>query len=184
VADVSGKGVPAALIVAGIQATVRSLSSTHTSPAALLSTVNETLYRTSSDARYATLLVGFYDERTRTFLYSSAGHHPPLRIRNGRADTLDCRGGFPVGMFEAAQYVEDRAQLDPGDLIALYTDGLIESPNAEGVEFGERRLAELLCTLQDQPLERICESVMDGVSEWSHGLEAHDDATLVLARAR
>ena len=184
VADVSGKGVPAALIVAGIQATVRSLSSPQASPADLQARVNDTLYRTSSASRYATMLLGFYDEPTRILGYSNAGHHSPLRVRDGRIDTLDCRRGFPVGMFEGSSYVEDRTLLEPGDLIALFTDGLVESPNVNGEEFGERRLAELLCTLQGESLERICQSVMDEVGEWSQGLEPHDDATLVLARAR
>jgi len=184
VADVSGKGVPAALLVAGIQATARSLSGPESRPAALLSRVNDILYRSSSSSRYATLLLGFYDTASKMLCYSSAGHHPPLRVRDGNVVELESHGGFPIGMFESTVYRENHTRLEPGDLLALYTDGLVEAPNAEGREFGEERLGQLLCRLSGLPLDRISDTVMGELRSWSGDREAHDDATLVLARAR
>ncbi|MEE8411862.1 MAG: PP2C family protein-serine/threonine phosphatase [Acidobacteriota bacterium] len=184
VADVSGKGVPAALLVAGIQATVRTLSCAETSPSELQRRVNDILCRSSSSSRYATFLSGFYDTDSKIFCHSNAGHHPPLRVRNGEVRRLDSEAGFPIGMFEGTVYKENRTRLERGDLIAIYTDGLIEAPNAEGEEFGEKRLGQLLCQHRALSLERICDAVLDELAAWAGDLEAHDDATLVLARAR
>ncbi len=184
VADVSGKGVPAALLVAGIQASVRALSGAETSPADLQSRVNGILYRSSSSSRYATFLSGFYDTESKTFCYSNAGHHPPLRVRNGRVHALESEAGFPIGMFESTRYEVNQARLEPGDLLAMYTDGLVETPNADEEEFGEERLARLLSRHSSLPLDRISDAVLGELADWRGDLEAHDDATLVLARAR
>jgi sigma-B regulation protein RsbU (phosphoserine phosphatase) len=150
----------------------------------LQSRVNDILYRSSSSSRYATLLLGFYDTDSKTFCHSNAGHHPPLRVRNGELQRLDSEAGFPIGMFETTVYKENRARLEPGDLLAMYTDGLVEAPNAEDEEFGEERLGRLLCQHRTLSLERICNTVFDELAVWRGDLEAHDDATLVLARAR
>jgi serine phosphatase RsbU (regulator of sigma subunit) len=183
VADVSGKGVPAALLVAGIQASVRALSGAETSPADLQSRVNDILYRSSSSSRYATFLSGFYETDSKTFCYSNAGHHPPLRVRRGEVSTLDSDAGFPIGMFENSAYGVNHARLEPGDLLAMYTDGLVEAPNADEEEFSEERLGLLLCRHSELPLDRICDAVLDELAAWRGDLEPHDDATLVLARA-
>ena len=184
VADVSGKGVPAALLVAGIQASVRTLSGAQTCPSELQSRVNEILFRSSSSSSYATLLSGFYDTESKIFRYCNAGHHPPLRIRNGQANPLDSRSGFPIGMFANTSYEVNQTRLEAGDLLAIYTDGLVETPNAREEEFGEQRLGRLLCQHSGLPLERISAAVLDELAAWGGDLEAHDDATLVLARAR
>ncbi len=184
VADVSGKGVPAALLVAGIQASVRALSGAGTSPSDLQTRVNEILYRSSGSSRYATFLLGFYETASKTFSYSNAGHHPPLRVRGGRAEPLESVSGFPIGMFEATAYDVNHVRLEPGDLLAMYTDGLVETPNGDEEEFGEERLCRLLCEHSGAPLERISEAVLGELASWSGDLDAHDDATLVLVRAR
>jgi sigma-B regulation protein RsbU (phosphoserine phosphatase) len=184
VADVSGKGIPAALLVAGIQASVRALSGAETSPSDLQSRVNSILYRSSSSSRYATFLSGFYDSDSKIFCYSNAGHHPPLRVRNGEVSQLDSDAGFPIGMFETTTYKVNHARLEPGDLLAMYTDGLVETPNAEEEEFSQERLGRLLCQHSELPLERISDAVLDELATWRGDLEPHDDATLVLARAR
>lgn len=184
VADVSGKGVPAALLVAGIQASVRSLCDMHTHPGELNTRVNDILYRSSSSSRYATAVLGFYDSEGKVFRYCNAGHHPPLRVRGGAVEPLETEAGFPLGMFEAAEYTESQTRLEAGDLLALFTDGLVEAPNADGEEFGEERLGRVLRHHAGLPLERICDRVLEELATWSGDLEAHDDATLVLARSR
>jgi sigma-B regulation protein RsbU (phosphoserine phosphatase) len=184
VADVSGKGVPAALLVAGIQASVRTLSHAETCPSELQSRVNGILYRTSSSSRYATLLSGFYDTDSKLFKYCNAGHHPPLRVRGGQVSALESDAGFPIGMFEAASYKVNQSRLESGDLLAMYTDGLVETPNAAEEEFSEERLGRLLCEHSALPLEHISAAILQELATWRGDLEAHDDATLVLARAR
>ncbi len=184
VADVSGKGVPAALLVAGIQASVRALSSAEASPSELQTRVNEILYRSSGSSRYATFLLGFYETASKTFCYSNAGHHPPIRVRDGQVAALEPVSGFPIGMFEATTYDENHARLEPGDLLAMYTDGLVEAPNGDEEEFGEDRLCRLLREHSGSPLEQISSAVLEELATWRGDLDAHDDATLVLVRAR
>jgi serine phosphatase RsbU (regulator of sigma subunit) len=184
IGDVSGKGVPAALLMAGLHTSVRSLALPGVGPAQLNNRLNRILFRSSSSARYATFLFAFYDYTTRTFRYSNAGHHPPLLLRGETASRLDSRGGLPIGMFEDSGYGEAELQLSPGDLLALFTDGIVEAPDPAGAEYGEQRLIDLLCRHRQQPLARIVDAVLEDLERWVDGGDPHDDVTLVLARAR
>ena len=181
VADVSGKGVAAALHMACLQASVRSLFPLNENTGELNGLLNEHLYHSSSGSRYATLFSGRFDAATRTLAYSNAGHHPPLLLSGEELSRLS-EGGMPIGLFEGCSYRSGRHQLRQGDLLALFTDGITETPNAQEEEFGEARLVELLRRHRDLPLERIIEHVEDELAAWSGGAEAHDDVTLVLAR--
>ena len=96
---------------------------------------------------------------------------------------MDSDAGFPIGIFEKSAYDVNHARLEPGDLLAMYTDGLVEAPNAKEEEFSEERLGLLLCRHSELPLDRICDAVLDELAAWRGDLEPHDDATLVLARA-
>lgn len=183
IADVSGKGIPAALLTAGLQASVRALFRPTSDTGELTARLNDSLSRIVSDSRYATLFVARYDRDTRTLHYTVAGHHPPLLLRGERVTRLS-QGGVPIGLFEESSYREVSHQLAPGDLLALFTDGIVESPNADSEEFGEGRLIELLRRHAELPLERIVEHVLAGLSQWSGNRQAHDDLTLVLLRVR
>jgi len=127
--------------------------------------------------------VARYDCRTRTLGYSRAGHQPPLLLRGDSVTRLS-EGGVPLGLFEESSYREVRHQLSPGDLLVLFTDGVVEAPNAADEQFGEARLIDLLRRHRDRPLDRIAELVLDELGAWTGGAEAHDDITLVLARVR
>jgi serine phosphatase RsbU (regulator of sigma subunit) len=181
VADVSGKGISAALLMAGLQASVRTLCGLVDDPSRLHATLNDNLYRTSPDSRYATVFLGYFDGGSRTLCYCNAGHVCPLLLRGDRVQRLDERG-LPVGMFEGTLYREGRLELEPGDLLALYTDGVSEAPGAGGEEFGERRLVEVLQRHRDRGLEEALALVLDALAGWTGGATAHDDVTLVLAR--
>jgi serine phosphatase RsbU (regulator of sigma subunit) len=183
IADVSGKGIPAALLTAGLQASVRALFRPTSDTGELTARLNDSLSRVVSGSRYATLFVARYDRDTRTLHYTVAGHHPPLLLR-GKHVTRLSQGGVPIGLFEESSYRELSHQLAPGDLLALFTDGIVESPNADSEEFGEGRLIELLRRHAELPLERIVEHVLAGLSQWSANQQAHDDLTLVLLRVR
>lgn len=181
IADVSGKGIPAALLMASLQASVRSLIRHSAGPAELNARLNATLLESSSAARYATLFLARYDGTAGTLSYSNAGHHPPLLLRDNTVLRLD-DGGMPIGLFEETRYREGSHRLSPGDLLAMFTDGVVETPNADGEEFGEARLIELLRQNQDQPLDGIVKDTLDELDRWGGGAEPHDDVTLVLAR--
>jgi sigma-B regulation protein RsbU (phosphoserine phosphatase) len=141
------------------------------------------LYRSTSTSRYATLFFAVYDSRRRLLQYSNAGHFPPLHLRaRGVVDRLTA-DGIPLGLMEEASYGQGQRELAAGDLLALYTDGIVEAPSPEGVEFGEDRLVEVLRRHETDDLDGLVIRVMDELSLWTQGGPAHDDATLVLVRA-
>ncbi len=183
VADVSGKGIPAALLMAGLQASVRSVSLSGCGPAEVNRRVNALLYDTTSEARYATLFFALYDPHLREIHYSNAGHCPPILLGSAGAVRLT-RGGLPLGLFGDAAYGEGRRAMAPGDLLVLCTDGLLEAPDAAGLEFGEGRLIELLEKNRGRELNEILDRIVREVKEWTRHGPPHDDVTIVLARAR
>ena len=183
IADVSGKGIPAALLMAGLQASVRSLAHPGLTPCEVNRRLNDMLHQSTSASRYATLFFGLYDPRDRTLVYSNAGHFPPIHIGANGAAYLS-QGGLPIGLMGGSLYGEGRRELGIGDLLALYTDGVVETPNAQGEEFGNARLVELLTRHREAPLTDLLSIVIDEVARWGGGGPPHDDVTLVLARTR
>ena len=182
IADISGKGVPAAILMASLQASVRSLFPTAADPGQLHERLNNALCGSSSTARYATAFLADFDPGARRLTYSNAGHLPALVIRG--AQTLRCQeGGIPIGLFEGATYDTGALTLEPGDLLALFTDGVTEAPGPGDEEFGEDRLADLLRAHKGGSLETAVQAVLDALLDWG-GPAAHDDVTLVLARVR
>lgn len=182
IADVAGKGIPAALLMAGLQASVRSLAAPSVDPGEVNRQLNGMLYRSTTTSRYATLFFGVYDARRRTLSYSNAGHFPPLHLGANDVGRL-CADGIPLGLMEDARYEQGSRTFLPGDVLALYTDGIVEAPDKAGVEFGEERLIQALRRHQGRDLDEIIVSVLGEVERWTGGGAAHDDATLVLVRA-
>ncbi len=183
IADVSGKGVSAALLMAGLQASVRSRFPTADTPGALAADLNEAVFGSSSAARYATAFLATFDRESRRLAYTNAGHLPAILVREHETARCD-EGGFPFGLFESAAYATGARTLAPGDLLALFTDGITEAPAPDGEEFGAARLAELLRAHRERPLEAVIAAVLDALRQWSGPVDAHDDVTLVLARVR
>ena len=183
IADVSGKGIPAALLMAGLQASVRSLALPGVSPCEINRRLNDMLDQSTSASRYATLFFGLYDPADRSLHYSNAGHFPPIHLGAHGAAYLS-QGGLPIGLMPSSLYGEGRRELGVGDLLALYTDGVVETPNRDGEEFGNVRLVEILTRHQQAPLSELLSYVIDAVEVWSGGGAPHDDITLVLARAQ
>ncbi len=182
-ADISGKGVPAALLMASLQASVRSLFHTAADPGQLNARLNDALCRSSSLSRYATAFLADFDPGTRRLTYSNAGHLPALIIRGEQ--TLRCEeGGMPIGLFEGVTYKTGTLTLVPGDLLALFTDGVTEAPAPGGEEFGVGRLADVLRAHLDRPVDAALQAVLDALLDWSGPVAPHDDVTLVLARVR
>jgi serine phosphatase RsbU (regulator of sigma subunit) len=183
IADVSGKGIPAALLMAGLQASVRSLALPGISPCEINRRLNEMLHQSTSASRYATLFFALYDPQDRSLQYSNAGHCRPIHVGPPDVARLS-QGGLPIGLMPGSLYGEGRRELGVGDLVAFFTDGVVETPNAQGEEFGDARLIEVLSHHRDSPLDDVLTSVVDAVARWSDGGTPHDDLTLVLARTR
>jgi sigma-B regulation protein RsbU (phosphoserine phosphatase) len=181
IADVSGKGIPAALLMAGLQASMRSLAVSTISPCEVNRRLNEMLLRSTSMARYATLFFGHLDVEGRILTYSNAGHHPPVLL-NAKGAVYLRTGGPPIGLLDDAVYGEGQMEMGVGDLLALCTDGIIEAPGQDGEEFGVARLLDTLRANRDLDLDDIVRIVVDDVKRWSGGRPPHDDVTLMLAR--
>lgn len=183
IADVSGKGIPAALLMAGLQASVRSLALPGISPCEINRRLNDMLHQSTSASRYATLFFALYDPVDRSLVYSNAGHFPPIHCGAREATRLS-QGGLPIGLMPGSLYGEGRRELGVGDLVVLFTDGVVETPNGDGEEFGDRRLVEILGRHRTAPLDQVVAEVVTALERWSGGGAPHDDLTIVLARAR
>ena len=183
VADVSGKGVPASLLMASLQASARSLFPTTQNPATLNAKLNDALVKRSTTAHYATAVLASYDPETRQLRYSNAGHLPPLLIRG--AEVIECgAGGLPIGLMPGATYDSGTQTLTSGDLLALFTDGVTETTSPDDEQFEATRLAELLKAHREHPLDAVIQTVFDELGRWSGPVDAHDDVTMVLARVK
>jgi len=151
------------------------------STAQMVSDLNQQLYATTSPEKYATFCFALYDEESGMVTYTNAGHLPPILIRNGAASNLDVNGTV-VGAFPFSKYDESKIQLERGDLLVCYTDGITEPENEYGEMFGEERLIGLVSKNADREDSRIIETVMEAVRQWTDSPELTDDMTVLLAR--
>ena len=184
IADVSGKGIAAALLMANLQASLRSQCAIASDdPGRLLRSVNQLFYENSDECSYATLLFAEYDDRTRRVRYVNCGHLPALLLRaDGAIDRLESTTTV-VGLFESWDCSIGEQQLFPGDTLALYTDGISESLNDAGEDFGECRLVEALRRSGGLAPDTLISSIVDEVRRFSPE-EQQDDITLVVAQCR
>lgn len=185
IADISGKGISAALLMASLQAAVRSqLQANGDAPistAAIVSRLNKHLYWNTSEERYATVFFGLYDPATRVLTYTNAGHLPPVVLAGEHIETLET-GGMVVGLFDECRYEEGRIRMAPGSLLVAYSDGLVEPENAYGEEFGTRRFIEEIRRHAGMSPARLAETLVTTVEEWAGLPEQSDDMTVIVAR--
>lgn len=185
VGDASGKGLAAALMMASVQASLRTAALfTGNDLAALLKIVNVQAYASSLADRYATVFYGVFDKVTRTLRYVNAGHHPPVVLRHdGSAHWLE-PSGAPVGMLPDSNYQESVLQLTPGDLVIAYTDGVIEATNPRREEWGVHGLLQATAARERQcstSAEDVVELIFNSMDDFSRGCQT-DDATLAVLR--
>lgn len=181
IGDISGKGIPAALLMASLQASVRGQAFiADQSVAAMVSNVNRLLYQASIDGQYATFFYAQYDPATRNLVYTNGGHNPPLVLRGTKVIRLD-EGGPPLGMFDDACYEQGRLQLMPGDLLVLYTDGISEAENSEGRDWGDSELRKTVRTLAGKAPAEVIERILSAADDFADGAPQHDDMTVVAA---
>jgi phosphoserine phosphatase RsbU/P len=186
-ADISGKGISAALLMASLQAALRSQllapGSEKMSTAELVARLNTHLVRNTGDDRFATFFIAIYDSATRSLRYTNAGHLSGLLISNGQAKHLD-KGGMVLGVVEEYEYEQDCVVVAPNSVLVQYSDGLIEPENVYGEEFGIRRLQEAAIRVQSAEPRVVGESLMIAAGEWAGTPEQADDMTVVVARFR
>jgi predicted permease len=193
-ADVSGKGVAAALIMSVVQASLRIISSEGgIAPPRLLARMNEFVYRSTPASKYATFFYAQFDEQRRTLRYVNAGHNAPYLLRAGHASTADSAspeieqlsvGGTVVGMFPDMGYEEATVELCPGDVLFAFTDGVPEAHNPENEEFGEERLQRLLRQLAGLPVDEISARISAEMKNWIRDAEQYDDLTFIVMKVR
>ncbi len=187
IADISGKGISAALLMASLQAALRSQMLTEGSEclsmAELVSRLNKHLVRNTGDDRFATFFIAIYDSATRTLRYTNAGHLPAFLICKGGSELLD-KGGMVLGVMEDYVYEEGALSVGPDALLIGYSDGLIEPENVYGEEFGIRRLQEAAVHVQGAAPLMVAESLMAAAEEWAGTPEQADDMTVIVARLR
>jgi serine phosphatase RsbU (regulator of sigma subunit) len=183
-ADIAGKGISGALLMANLQANLRSQYAVALEDLPrLLRSVNQLFYENSSDSSYATLFFADYDDSNRRLRYVNCGHLPPILLRaDGHLERLSATNTV-LGLFEKWECAVAEVPLAAGDLLVLYTDGITEAENAEGEEFGESRLIETMLAQRHQPVPALLETIVATVRKFSDGEQA-DDITLVLARCR
>ncbi len=187
IADISGKGISAALLMASLQAALRSqllmIGSETLGTAELVSRLNKHLVRNTGDDRFATFFIAVYDSATRTMRYTNAGHLPSFLLSKDKVVRLD-KGGMVLGVFEDNIYEESLLTVPPDALLIGYSDGLVEPENVYGEEFGIRRLQEAAVRVQAAAPSSVAESLMIAAEEWAGSAEQADDMTVIVARLR
>ncbi len=178
IADVCGKGMPAALLMAGLQATVKAHASARTQPQQLCEKVNRAMCQNMAPGRFVSFFYALISAKQKRFTYCNAGHNPPLFFSGiSPAQRLD-RGGGILGVFTHWLYEERELHLESGDRILMYTDGITESRSPGGEEFGEGRLLELVRSLRDLKAAALTEAVVSAATQFSNG-NFDDDLTVV-----
>jgi sigma-B regulation protein RsbU (phosphoserine phosphatase) len=182
-ADISGKGIFAALLMASLQAALRSTATLdgQYGTAELVSRLNQHLFKNTSDDRYATLFYAVYDSGAKTLTYTNAGHLAPFLVVDGSVRKLDL-GGTVVGLFEEARYTEETIEVVPGALLVAFSDGLTEPENVYGEEFGSERLQSEVLRQRDAPALALAESLIVAAEQWAGTPEQADDMTVVVVR--
>jgi len=183
IADVAGKGVPAALLCSMLQASLRTQAGLAGTVAGMVGNMNALIYRSTAVHQFATFFLARIDERSLRMSYCNAGHNFPVLFRDG-AEPLTLRtGGTVVGILEAADYDEDTVALAPGDRIVLYSDGITEAANRGSEHYGEERLNALVVSLpRELPARELTARILEDVRAHLGGLDPGDDMTVMAVR--
>ena len=182
IGDVSGKGVPAALLSSMLQASLRTQAGSVFSVGRILGNINNLVYKSTSSEQFATFFLAHVDQETMRLSFSNAGHNHPLLFRDGDARGLE-KGGVVLGVLGGAEFEEGTVDLKNGDRIILYTDGISEARNEDDEEFGEERLQDLVHTLpKELTAHEVTELILEDLYGFLGEQEAQDDVTLMVLR--
>jgi phosphoserine phosphatase RsbU/P len=183
IADVSGKGVPAALLMAFLRASLRAATHIGYSPHISMAKVNYLLWESIERNQFVTAFYGVLDVTNKTLAYTNAGHNPPILLDKEGNFTFIERGSVPLGMFRDTRYHEYYLTTNPGELLVLYTDGVTEAQNPQGEEFGRERLAEAVKKYRHLDARQLITTVHKEVIDWTDGRGATDDVTFFVIKA-
>jgi len=180
--DVAGKGMSAALMMSNLQARVQLLAEQPTDLGKLMSRLDQSLVSSCPTNRFITMFFSLLDPASGDLRYCNAGHNPPLLVRQaGHVDRLTAAGTV-LGILPDLTYDEQQDRLEVGDTLVVFSDGVTEAENPDGEEFGEKRLAEMVAGMREQPAAAIVKSVLESLEQWTAAAPAADDVTLVIAK--
>ncbi len=184
-ADVSGKGVAASLIMANIQAALKVLVSTDMSNIDIVNKLNKVVFENTSSDKFVTFFIGFLDLTKNNLKFINAGHNPPL-VFSTKNDIVQLKtGGLPLGIFaDEYLYEEGEYQMQSGDLILLYTDGVTEAQDIKGNEFGEGRLIDFIKNNLDKSPDLLVSKLVKEVENFSNGTNQYDDITISVIKSK
>jgi len=187
IGDVMGHGIAASLLMASLQASLRTLAPDHDSPAEIIRRLNSIFHHNIHLTKFVTLFIARYDPQTRSLTYSNAGHNPPLLFRSQSNGTWPLSWlaptGAAIGLVEDTQFGEETVTLAPGDTLLLYTDGVTEAKNAQKEEFGQERLVELVRQGSNRSARELVREVRNRLEEFTDGQPLADDTTIVAGKA-
>lgn len=179
VADVAGKGLPAALLMSNLQAAVRAFASEHATPQEVATSVNRLLCRNIAVGKFVSFCYLVADREQRKLTFANAGHNPPLLVRgSGQVERL-LSGGMVLGVMSDTTYDQHEVAIAPGDRLILYTDGIIEAENTSGADYGETRLGDVAAAHRALGPQELLDALFTDVSDFANG-QFTDDATLIV----
>jgi len=185
VADVSGKGLAAALIMVAFGAYFHATVINELAMRVVMGRVNRLVHETTDGERFITCFYGLIDPDNKRLLYISAGHNPPLLLRTDGTSKLLTQGGMPLGIFETSRYSESVLEFQPGDILVLYTDGVVEASDQRDEEFGLGRLEEVVRAVSGRRAHEIVKAITDAVNEHSEEVGGpEDDLTVSVIKVR
>jgi sigma-B regulation protein RsbU (phosphoserine phosphatase) len=183
VGDVAGKGMPAAMLMSSLQARLQILLEADENPASIVQRLNKSIAANCPDNRFITFFLAIVDVRSGEIRYCNAGHNPPLLIRAGGFPENLQGGGIILGILPIAQYSEHRAQMEPGDTLVLFSDGVSEAmPAGSDEEFGEMRISMAVMNRSSQPPAAVIDGIMEDLQNWCAGAPYADDVTILIAK--
>ncbi len=181
IADVSGKGTPGALLMATTHANIHAISEDTSSVSDVIDKTNKYLCKYTRSTEFITLFYGILNAKELTFIYSNAGHNPPIIFREGLGVFLE-NGGIPLGIIEDTTYSEDQIQLISGDIIVLYTDGVTEATNENKEIFGVSRLMRVVQKNIDLSSSALVDKIYDEIINFIDGSPLNDDLTIMVIK--
>jgi sigma-B regulation protein RsbU (phosphoserine phosphatase) len=180
IADVSGKGISGALLMSNLQSSVRRLAPEGDSPAGLVTRLNAIASEVFTEGRFVTFFYGVLDPATKKFSYSNAGHLPPLVCRMGSETVELSRGGPPLGVLPSFKWEESEIEIQSGDVLFLYTDGLWEAAiEKTGEQFGKDRIVEFLKVNHGMPPGTFNQEIVKAAQRFTGSQHLDDDITLL-----
>jgi sigma-B regulation protein RsbU (phosphoserine phosphatase) len=183
IADVSGKGIPAALIMAGFRMSLLAEIRNEFAIRAVMRKVNSLLYESTDRDKFVTAFYSVLDYKNRVLTFSNAGHNPPVLLRGGGAVEYLTEGGVALGVLPDAHYDDRPVVLYPGDVLVMYTDGVSEAESPTGEQFGRTRLERVVERLSSRSAQEIVDGVVESVLEWTAARGQNDDLTLMVVKA-